>query len=135
MSRMNIELFGRDAELISYKQDGERALMLDFGTELDGYISLGSITARIRGISCALDTRRLADGEYIPHLILADRTVDLPRVKLQHGILAPTEPDTSYLTRLSLRERRLSERVEKLEERLEEITERITGSSLFGTAP
>lgn len=132
---MNIELFGKDAQLISFADDGAAALVLDFAKELDGYISLGSITSRIKGKSCALDIRRLSDGEYIPHLILADCTVNLPRVKKQNEIIAPIEPDGSFIVTLLLRERQLSERVDQLEKRLEEINKRVVGSSLFSTAP
>ncbi len=135
MSKINIELFGSDAELISFKQDGEAALAFGFPTMLDGYVSLGGITVRICGQACAVDIRRLADGEYIPHLILADRTVDLPRVKMQYGIITPIEPDTDYVTKLSVRERRLRGRVDELEKRLDEITKKVTGASLFGGMP
>ena len=135
MSRMNIELFAKDTELISFEQSSDGALMLNFGREVDGYVALGAVTVRIKGRSCAVDTRRIPDGEYIPHLILADRTVDLPGVKKQHGAISPSEPDSSYITKLSARERRLSERVDELEKRLDEINKRIVGSSLFSTAP
>ena len=135
MSKINIELFESDAELISFKQNGERSLVFDFSTMLDGYISLGTLTSRICGTSCAIDIRRLDDGEYTPHLILADRTLDLPKIKMQYGIIMPLEPDTDFVTKLSLRERRLKKRVDELEKKLEELTKKVSGTPLFGGTP
>lgn len=135
MSRILIECFGKEAELISFKQDGESAIAMEFGREYDGYVVLGSTTARIKGALCALDTRRLEDGEYTPHLVLTDMTVDLPKIRKQYGIITPVEPDTQYLVALSLRERELRERVEKLEGRVLELTQKIEGARLFGEQP
>lgn len=135
MSKISIEIFGKDCETVTYKQDGEPMLIFEFADELDGYIALGSATARIKGRSCAVDLRRLKDGEYIPHLVLMDSTLDLPTVIKQHGIIAIKEPEISYLTRLSLRERRLGERVERLERAIENIEKKVMGQSLFGGEP
>lgn len=135
MSKISIELIGSDAELISFKHSGERSLIFDFSVMLDGYISLGALTSRICGTECAIDTVRLDDGEYTPHLILADRTVDLPKIKKQYGIITPLEPDISFVTKLSLRERRLEKRVDDMEKRLEELTKKVSGTRLFGGTP
>lgn len=135
MSKIRIELFGNEAELISFKQDGGDSLVMEFGEEYDGYLSIGKLTARIKGATCALDTRRLADGEYTPRLILTDMTVDLPRIKKYCGIITPPDPELPYVHKLSLRERRLSSRVAELEKKVEEITEKVWGSSLFKSTP
>ena len=135
MSKIIIECFGKEAELISFSQNGDQAVVLEFTEEYDGYISLDSITARIKGSSCALDTRRLGDGEYTPRLILSDRTVDLPRLKKQLGTISPMEPERPYVVALSLRERKLCQRVDLLEKRLEEISKKICGSGLFAPLP
>lgn len=135
MSKMSIEIFGYDAELISHTEDGGEGLILTFASELDGYVSLANVTVRIKGASCAIDTRRIPDGEYTPHLILKDCTLNLPDIKIQYGVISPIEPDISYLRKLSIRERRLSERVESLEKKLEEINKKVVGSSLFSALP
>ncbi|MBO7195842.1 MAG: hypothetical protein J6V80_00735 [Clostridia bacterium] len=135
MSKIRIECFGNEAELISFSQDGERTLQIDLGGEYDGYISIGRLTSRIKGASCSMDMRGLEDGEYTPRLIVADMTVDLPKIQKQYGIITPTEPELPYTLALSLRERRLRERVDRLEKRLEELTKRIEGERLFGGTP
>ena len=135
MSKITIELFGRESELVAFSQDGRKSLVINFNDALDGYVALGRVTARIKGTECAIDLRNLADGSYTPHLILSDKTIDLPEVRLHCGIITPSEPEVAYTTRLSLRERRLSHRVDMLEKRLDEITKRITCSSIFGTTP
>lgn len=134
MSKMKIELYGRNAELCSFEEGGG-SLCFSFDSEQNGYISLGTLTSRIKGTDCTLDTRGLRDGEYIPHLILADMTVNLPRMKIQHGIASPAESDDSDTGNLSLRERRLTKRVDALEERVEELYRKIAGSSLFRSEP
>ena len=135
MSKISIEIFGKGCEIVSYKQDGESVLIFEFADELDGYIALGSATARIKGRSCAVDLRRLQDGEYTPRLVLMEATLDLPPVIKEHGMITPKEPEISYLTRLSFRERRLSERVDKLERALENIEKKVMGQGLFGVKP
>lgn len=135
MSNMKIELYGRNAELCSFTGEDSSSLILSFDSEHNGYISLGPITARISGKECAVDIRRLCDGEYTPHLILADMTVDLPRIKIIHGIPAPIQPGKRTINDISLRERRLSVRVDLLEQRVEELTKKIVGTSLFRAEP
>lgn len=135
MSKMNVQCFGRNSELVSFKEDTEKMLVFEFPEEYDGYLSLGEITAKIKGKSCAVDTRRLADGEYTPHLILADVTVDLPKLKKQYGSITPTSPRLDEINSISLRERQLNERVSKLEKRIEKISEKVYGSSLFKPLP
>lgn len=135
MSKINIEILGRDAEQVSYTQDGEPMLVLEFTEELDGYVALGSTTARIKGSQCTLNIRQLSDGEYIPHLILENKTIDLPRIALSCGIITPTEPQIPYTTRLSTRVKQLTRRLDGLEKRLDEITKRIVGNGIFNTQP
>ncbi len=135
MSKINIELFGNDAELVSFDGEEGGTLSFEFPTLYDGYISLANQTARITGRECTVSTVNIENGEYIPHLILTDRTIDLPKIRVLHGVISPVEPDRSHITRLSLRERRLCERVYSLEKRLDELTKKVTGSSLFSAMP
>lgn len=135
MSKIKIECFENEAELVSFTQDGERTVQLDLSGEYDGYISIGRLTARVKGAVCAIDIRSLEDGEYTPHLILQGRTVDLPRIKKQFGIITPIEPELPYAMAISLRERKLAERVTRLEERLEELITKVEGTRLFSLTP
>ena len=135
MSKIRIECFGDEAELVSFTQDGERNIQIDLGGEYDGYISVGKLTARIKGSLCSIDARGLEDGEYTPHLILNDRTIDLPKISKQYGIITPIEPELPYTLALSLREKKLRARVEELEKGLEKLTKMIEGERLFGTTP
>ena len=135
MSKIVIECFGDEAQLITFTRDGEPNLVIELGEEYDGYISMGNCGARIKGASCALDTRRLADGEYTPRLILDEGTILLPGLIKQHGIISPKEPDVDYIRALSLRERRLNARVDTLENELKEIKNKVMGTRLFELLP
>lgn len=135
MSKVIIERFGRECEVVSFKQDPESSLIVEMTEDTEGYINLGSQTVRLKGRSCIIDARGLKDGEHTPHLILSDMTLDLPKIKKQCGIITVAERESDFLTRLSLREHRLSNRVEMLEKRLEEITEKVWGAGLFSIGP
>lgn len=135
MSKITIECFDRSAEIVSFESDREPMLVFEFTSEYDGYIALGEATARIKGARCTLDLRKINDGEYTPHLILSDKTVDLPRLKKEFGALALTEPPLNEINSLSLRERRLNKRVTELEKQMEEISKKVYGSSLFQPLP
>ena len=131
MSKINLELFLKDCELISfeYKRDGN--LVFEFTEEVDGYICLGSRTARIKGKSCAIDVRDLECGEHIPRLILEDMTIDLVKIRNENGAIYPKEREACEIGDLSLRERRLKRRTDELELRLEILEKKVFGTSIF----
>lgn len=131
MSKISLELFDRAAEVISFEDEKAAALIFEFDKELDGYLLLGKVTAKIKGKSCALDVRNLEFGEHIPYLILEDATIDLPKIKNENGAIFPVEPGISEIGNISLRERRLDRRVNELEARLDEISKKVFGTSIF----
>lgn len=131
MSKFNIELYGRECEIAREEQDGGDSLILEFDRPLDGYVTVGGITARFKGRCCAIDVRGLPEGEYLPHLILPEMTLDLPTLKKEGGRFIATGREGGYLGRLSLRERRLSARIDEIEKRLDELTNKVLGSSIF----
>lgn len=135
MSKISIELFGSDAELAFFNDDGEKNIVFEFNEDLDGYISLGTAMSRIKGRSCSLDVRRIPDGKYQPHLILLNETIDLPTLSFLYGVIKPLSADSDYISRLSIGHKRLIKRVDELEERIEKLNERIVGSKLFDNAP
>ena len=128
MSRLTVERFGRECEPVSFRQDKNRALVIEFTEECSGRVSLGGIVKEIDGRSVSFNLIGLSDGEYTPHLILDDMTVDLPPIRKTFGIISPAQQEPDFIGKLSARERRLEIRVEALEKRLEEITSKINGS-------
>ena len=131
MSKISLELFGRDCEIVSFEYKKNSMLLFEFTEELDGYILLGRHTARLKGRGCAVDVRDLEDGEHIPRLILEDATVDLPKIKNENGIIIPTERGIAEIGDISLRERRLCRRVNELEARLDELSKKVFGAKIF----
>ena len=132
MSKITIELFDLKAEMVSFTDDGDYSLSFDFSDELDGYICLGKNTLKIKGRECVVNARHLEDGEYLPRLLLPTGSIDLPKIKVCCGIVAPTDEGASFVRELSLRERRLEERVYRLERQLDELNNKIVGGRLFG---
>ena len=131
MGKINLELFGRDCEILSYEYKKADFLRFEFTEELSGYIQLGKSTARINGKTCDVDVRELPAGEHTPRLILEDMTIDLPRLKNEYGSIYPLKHTVEEIGELSLRERRLCRRVNELEARLEEISEKVFGTTIF----
>ena len=131
MSKIQIECFDDMAEISSISTEESKFLTLKFNTGYNGYISLGRITVRIVGEECCIDASGLDDGVYSPKLILCDRSINLPPIRKEKGLISPVDYDIGYLRELSIRERRLSQRVESLSQKIEQINEKVFGSSIF----
>ena len=131
MSKISLELFGRDCEVTAFEYMKDGMLVFEFAEELDGYIQLGRHAVRFKGKKCAVNVRDLEGGEHIPRLILTDATVDLPRLVNENGAIYPAECSVSEIGGLSLRERRLCRRVNELEARLDEISKKVFGTTIF----
>lgn len=126
MSKITVERFGKECEMIAFRQDKNRALTVEFTDEVSGYVSVNKLCVKIDGKSCTLKVNLLDDGEYTPRLILEDMTVDLPKIKKLYGFISPAEHSADFVASLSARERRLRIRVETLEKRLNEIEEKVS---------
>ena len=131
MSKINLELFGRDCELITFEYKKDSELIFEFTESYDGSLLLGKHTARIKGKKCAIDIRDLECGEHIPRLILEDATIDLVTIKNENGAVYPKEHSVREIGEISLRERRLARRADELEKRLEKIEKKVFGTSIF----
>lgn len=131
MSRINIECHNDGADLVSFDPGINGILTLVFNKGYNGYISVGHISARIVGKECSIGTKGLEDGDYIPKLVLCDRVINLPPIKKENGAIIPIKPDTSYLSELSIRQRRLEDRVNCLSSMVEEMYKKVFGTTLF----
>ena len=131
MSRIKLELFGRECELISYEYKKDGSLVFEFTEDQDGYICLGKHTARIKGKNTAIDVRDLRCGEHIPRLVLEEMTIDLVKIQNENGAIYPKDHEISEIGDVSLRERRLARQVNELEERLEKLEKKVFGTSIF----
>lgn len=131
MSKIKLEIFDRDVEVISYLPERSKLFIIEFTEEIDGYIVMGAQSVRIQGNECAVDIRNMQDGEHLPRLILEDKTLDLPILIKDFGIVRPKEHELCEIGELSLRERQLCRRVLELEKKLEKISEKVYGSTIF----
>ena len=129
MNIIKLEIFKNEAECLSFSSSKGAGLTFDFGTEIDGFVTVGSITRSVSEGLCTLDSRILADGEYEPTLILDRKTVRLPKIVKRGEQIRLAGFTDDCIRRLSLRERRLARRVEELEQLVFEISERIGSSS------
>ena len=131
MSRIEIECFDNEAEIVGLVIDGRRILTIKFNNAYDGFLSIGAYAVRLIGDECSVDISSIEDGVYQPKLILCDKVIPLPQIKKENGIIMPTEYDLSYLRELSIRERRLCQRIDRLEKKTEEIYKKVFGTKIF----
>lgn len=126
MSRIKYELFGEEAEVCEFEDDSSSVLFIGFKHPYDGLISIEGVVSRVDFGKCRFDSRLVDQGEHTPILILADRTVRLPKIVKAYGKIALASCTDEYTRNLSLRERRLCERVEALERKLEAMESKIS---------
>ena len=131
MSRLTIELYDLEAEVVTFREDSSELLEIVFTDPCDGFVTAGGITSRVKDGRCVFDLRLMDDGETEPVLILREGRFKLPPINKQSGSIALAHPGLDYIVRLSQKERMLSKRVEELEKRIEELSKSITGVSIF----
>ena len=129
MTKIYIQLYKDGAEITDVKESDARRAALLFNPAVDGFVSIGSIAARVVDGQCAFDLRLIDDGELSPILIEEKKRTILPKLKKDSKSLAPLEPE--YTRRISIRERALEERVITLEKQIKEISEKVYGARLF----
>jgi len=131
MNKFSIGIFDGEAELLDYNGGSGNEAEISFSEPYDGFITFGCITARVKDGKSTIDVRLLDDGECVPELILKESRHKLPRLVKRSRILEPADPDSNFIRRVSLRERRLSERVAELEAQIEKISKSVYGTPLF----
>ena len=131
MSKIKLERFGDECELIGFDKCEDGYITFLFIELTDGFISIGHVVSRVVSGVCRFDARLIPNGVHEPRLILTDRVILLPKIiKSAHSVVA-ADCDSEYVREISLRERRLSERVKELESEIEKLRERIYGSRIF----
>ncbi|MBO5907175.1 MAG: hypothetical protein J6Q85_03380 [Clostridia bacterium] len=131
MSKIVIDFFDGEAEIVDLTADGKSTLELVFPREIDGFVSINMIAARIKDGRCFIDGRLFDSGKYTPELIREGVRRPLPPiVKNSEGFFA-AECTSEYVRKLSIRERALEKRVSELEEKMEKIYKSVYGELIF----
>ena len=131
MNVLTYEVFDSCAELAKCELHGGYDLKMVFNTIGEGFIKIGSHTARIASGECNLDLRLVDDGEFEPLVITRERTLKLPKIKKHAKQIDLCGAEIGFVLELSLRERRLEEKVKALEEDILRLRELIIGKSIF----
>jgi len=131
MNKMKIELFGSEAECVSFEAEGGDGLFFLLPESTEGLISIDGIVKLVAAGNCIFDTRLLPDGEHEPYLLADKKKIALPKITKQARKIRLAECSSEFVRRISLREQRLAERVRTLERELEKISEKIYGSHVF----
>ena len=131
MNVIKYELFDNAAEAVSFKKGKSNTLRIELSEELDGFVTIGNVTVRLRSGIATLDLRLIDDGDHNPILILKNGRQALPGISKHGRSLELADCGAEYLRDLSMRERELSKRVLKLEESIEKLSTAIFGTTLF----
>lgn len=131
MSKIIIDFFDTEAEITDFEKGRANVLEIVFPDDVDGFISIDSIVAKVTRGKCVIDPRLFDNGKYTPMLIRAGSNTPLPTIlKTQDGVF-PAESGSEYIRKISNRERELEKRVKALEQTLEKIYKSVYGTSIF----
>ena len=131
MNLLKYEIFNDGIELTALKCERSYLLSVLFSESIDGFITIGGITVRIRDGEARVDLRLIDDGEHSPVLIQKSGRVTLPGIIKRGTSLAIAECRSEYIRGISMRERELAARVSELEAKLTELTSAVYGSTIF----
>lgn len=131
MYKITIQLFDKDAEVVSFGKGTGNLLEIKFTDIFDGYVVMGNIKAKINNGKAKINTLYLKNGEYSPKLLMNDAVIDLPKLYKEDRLIKLSECDGEYAHSLSLREYILRERVRNLEEEIEKLNERVYGTTVI----
>ena len=131
MNKLYIELYGTEAELISFEKGQSHMLEFSFADAYDGFITAGGITARVCEGRCVMDIRLMDDGETTPVLICKNSRIPLPKITKLGSAVTPAGVSSDYIRAISLRERKLREIVKRLEEEIEKISRSVYGVTVI----
>ena len=124
-------LFDGEGELTDYQRGKGYETVFTFPKEVNGFLTLGDVSLRVKDGRGCIDMRLLEDGAHIPKLIEKDRQISLPGIRKQGRIIEPAECGSDYVRRISLRERALAERVLLLEDAVSMLYEKVYGKSVL----
>ena len=97
----------------------------------DGFISIGALSAPLKGGTARLDLSPLADGEYAPTLHLDGSTVRLESIVKQGSNITVSRSDRMMLLTLAKRLEAAEERIAGLTALMEEHEEAIHGKPIL----
>lgn len=131
MSKIKYEIFGTDAEVVSFEQNGDGTLLISLPDEYNGFISVNGALAQLTNGTARYDLRYIEDGEHTPHLVLRHGRIALPKIKKLGRVITLAECDSEYIRSSSIRERRLAARVKVLEEEINQLKKCIYGTKIL----
>ena len=131
MSRLSFEIFKDGAEIYDYTPEWCEGLEIFFTRQVEGYIRLGRVSKKITDGVCRFDRSALEDGEYSPLLILSDRLITLPKIRVSDGRVSPAPYGDTELRELSRRMYRLEAALDTLCKRTDGVEKRVYGVTIF----
>ena len=131
MKRITYEIFGKDAEIVSFTDGGGKYAELLFKNVAEGYVTLGDATHKISGGTLTLNLTLIPDGELSPTLTANGTFISLPSLFKDGTLLCPTEIDDEYVRDISIRQRRANVELSGLQEKVAALEKSVFGTKIF----
>lgn len=131
MKRITYEIFGKDAEIVSFTDGGGKYAELLFKNVAEGYVTLGDATHKISGGALTLNLTLIPDGELSPTLTANGAFISLPALFKDGTLLCPAEIDDGYVREISIRQRRDGIELLKLQEKVAALEKSVFGTKIF----
>ena len=131
MSRIKYEFFDGTAEVVSFNITGDNTITFIFPDSTEGFLSIDGVVVKVSAGIGEFDMRYVADGEFVPYLVMKHGRIALPKIRKAGRLLSLAECDSDYIRSISLREHLLAERVKALEVEIEALKKCIYGTKIL----
>jgi hypothetical protein len=131
MKRITYEIFGKEAEIVSYTDGGGKYAEILFKNVTEGYFTVGDSTHKISCGALTLNLTLLPDGEISPTLTANGAFISLPSLFKDGTLLCPSEIDDEYVRDISIRQRRANIELTKLQEKVSALEKSVFGTKIF----
>ena len=131
MKRITYEIFGKEAEIVSYTDGGGKYAEILFKNVTEGYFTVGDSTHKISCGALTLNLTLLPDGELSPTLTANGTFISLPPLFKDGTLLCPSEIDDEYVRDISIRQRRANIELSGLQEKVSALEKSVFGTKIF----
>ena len=131
MKRIEYEIFGNDAEIVSLEGGGGEFLEIAFTNLTEGYLSVGSEAHRFTDGKVTLNINRLPEGELSLSVTANGAIIRLPALFKSGHALQTRSASDEYIRELSIRERRLEKSLRMLEARADALEKSVFSTKIF----
>lgn len=131
MTEIRYRLIGDAGEWESFRDSHTETVEFLFDSDIDGQLLLADRMARVKCGSARLNIAQIPDGEYLPRLLIGERSLTLEGVRICGSSCTPLPTADRCIRRLLGRIYELEKMQKENEKKFTELTLMIQGNGLF----